>query len=204
MGRDPGFEQRGPLSRALGALERVGNRLPEPVTLFVLLALLVVIASALAARAGIQVLHPKDGTPSLVESGANFLKGMGFGEPVLMVGLVLVTAFLNLFTSSASARWATMAPVFVPLFVLLGFTPEGTQLIYRIGDSSTNIITPLTPYMRFILAYVKRYDPAAGMGTVIAMMIPYSVAFLASWTLLLLAWDALRSPIGPGVLMHRR
>jgi aminobenzoyl-glutamate transport protein len=134
--------------------------------------------------------------------GAQGLKAIGLGGPLLMVGLVLVTAFLNLFTSSASAKWATMAPLFVPMFVLLGFTPEGTQVIYRVGDSSTNIITPLMPYMPFILATVQRYDPRAGIGTVIALMIPYSAAFLVMWMALLLGWDALGWPIGPGVGMH--
>lgn len=137
-------------------------------------------------------------------AGAQALKAIGLGGPMLMVGLVLVTATLNLFTSSASAKWATMAPLFVPMFVLLGFTPEGTQAIYRVGDSSTNIVTPLMPYMPFILATVQRYDQRAGMGTVIALMIPYSVSFLVMWTALLLGWDALGWPIGPGVGIHLR
>ncbi len=140
----------------------------------------------------------------LAVSGAQALKSLGLGGPLLMVGLVLVTATLNLFTSSASAKWATMAPVFVPMFVLLGFTPEGTQVVYRIGDSSTNIITPLMPYMPFILSYVKRYDPKAGMGTVIALMIPYSIAFLLSWIVLLLVWNAIGWPIGPGISLYMK
>jgi aminobenzoyl-glutamate transport protein len=135
-------------------------------------------------------------------SGAHFLKGLSLGGPTLMVGLVLGSAFLNLFTSSASAKWATMAPVFVPMFVLLGFTPEGTQVIYRIGDSSTNIITPLMPYMPFVLAYIKKYEPRAGMGTLIALMMPYSLAFLVAWVALLLVWSAAGWPIGPGVMLH--
>ncbi len=134
--------------------------------------------------------------------GAQALKAIGLGGPLLIVGLVLVTAGLNLFTSSASAKWATMAPLFVPMFVLLGFTPEGTQMIYRVGDSSTNIVTPLMPYLPFVLATVQRYEPRAGIGTVISLMIPYSIAFLAMWTALLLGWDALGWPIGPGVWMH--
>ncbi len=135
-------------------------------------------------------------------SGAHVLKSLSLGGTTLMVGLVLGSALLNLFTSSASAKWAIMAPVFVPLFVLLGFTPEGTQVIYRIGDSSTNIITPLMPYMPFVLAYVKKYEPRAGMGTLIALMLPYSLAFLIAWVGLLLAWSAAGWPIGPGVMLH--
>ena len=135
-------------------------------------------------------------------SGAKALQAIGLGGPLLMVGFILVTAFLDLFTASSSAKWATMAPLFVPMFALLGFTPEGTQVIYRIGDSCVNIITPLMPYMPFILATIQRYEPRAGMGTIIALMIPYSVAFLLMWTALLLGWDALGWPIGPGVGMH--
>ena len=85
------------------------------------------------------------------------------------------------------------------MFVLLGFTPEATQVVYRIGDSSTNIISPLMPYMPFILAYAQRYAPRTGMGTLITMMLPYSIVFLVMWTLLLLAFFWLGWPIGPGV-----
>jgi aminobenzoyl-glutamate transport protein len=138
----------------------------------------------------------------LAVNGAQLLKAMHLEGAPLMVGLVFVTAFLNLFTSSASAKWATFAPVFVPMFLLLGFSPEGTQVIYRIGDSATNIVTPLLPYMPFILTFIKRYDPEAGMGTLIAMMVPYSVAFLLSWTVLLLVWSAFGWPIGPGVFLR--
>ncbi len=138
----------------------------------------------------------------LAVTGAQALRAIGLGGPLLMVGLVLVSATLNLFTSSASAKWATMAPVFVPMFVLLGFSPEGTQVIYRIGDSCTNIITPLMPYMPFILAYVRRYESRAGMGTIIALMIPYTVTFLLAWIAVLLTWNALGWPIGPGVGLY--
>lgn len=135
-------------------------------------------------------------------SGATALKALDLGGPLLMVGLIFATALLDLFTASASAKWATMGPVFVPLFVLLGFTPEGTQVIYRVGDSCVNTITPLMPYMPFILAYVKRYDPKAGMGTIIALMIPYAIGFLIAWTLLLLLWGTFDWPIGPGVGLY--
>lgn len=138
----------------------------------------------------------------LAVRGAHLLRDLGLDGMALMVGLVLATAVLNLFTSSASAKWATFAPVFVPMFLLLGFSPEGTQVIYRVGDSCTNIITPLLPYMPFILTAVRRYKPEAGMGTIIALMMPYSLAFLASWTLLLLIWDRMNWAIGPGIGLH--
>jgi aminobenzoyl-glutamate transport protein len=135
----------------------------------------------------------------LAISGAQTLKGMGLEGAPLLVGLVLFAAALNVFLTSASAKWAILAPVFVPMFTLLGFTPEGTQAVFRIGDSSTNIITPLMPYMPFVLAAAQRYDPRAGTGTIVAMMIPYSIAFLMFWTMLLLAFYLLGWPIGPGV-----
>jgi len=138
----------------------------------------------------------------LAVRGAHLLRDLGLDGLALMVGLVFATAVLNLFTSSASAKWATFAPVFVPMFLLLGFSPEGTQVIYRVGDSCTNIITPLLPYMPFILTAVRRYKPEAGMGTIIALMMPYALTFLASWTVLLLLWDRMNWPIGPGIGLH--
>ena len=138
----------------------------------------------------------------LAVRGAHLLRDLGLDGTMLMIGLVIATSILNLFTSSASAKWATFAPVFIPMFLLLGFSPEGTQVIYRIGDSSTNIITPLLPYMPFILTAVRRYDPKAGIGTIIALMMPYAMVFLVSWTMLLLVWDRLGWPIGPGIGLH--
>lgn len=134
-------------------------------------------------------------------TGANGLKAMGLEGAPLIAGLVLFAAFLNLFTSSASAKWAVMSTVFVPMFVLLGFTPEGTQAIYRVGDSCTNMITPLMPYMPFLIVYAQRYDPKAGSGTIIALMVPYSIAFTIMWTLMLIAFWMFDLPIGPGVGM---
>ena len=115
---------------------------------------------------------------------------------------VLFSAGLNLFMTSASAKWAILAPVFVPMFALLGFTPEATQVVYRIGDSSTNIVTPLMPYMPFVLACVQRYVPRAGMGTIVTMMLPYSIVFLVMWTTLLLAFFAFGWPLGPGAAIR--
>ncbi len=135
-------------------------------------------------------------------SGANGLKAAGLQGVPLLVAMILVSATINLFITSASAKWAFMAPVFVPMFVLLGFTPEGTQAIFRVGDSTTNIITPLFPYLPFILATVRKYEPKAGAGTLISMMLPYSAVFLVFWTLLLTAFDVLGWPIGPGVHMR--
>ena len=134
--------------------------------------------------------------------GADLLRGLGLQGGSLIGGFVVLAAFLNLFTASASAKWAVMGPVFVPMFVLLGFTPEATQAVYRVGDSCTNIITPLMPYMPFIITYAQRYEPKAGSGTIISMMLPYSLAFLIAWTGLVLLFYFAGWPIGPGVPMR--
>jgi len=104
----------------------------------------------------------------------------------------------NLFMGSASAKWALMAPIFVPMFMLLGYSPELTQIAYRIGDSVTNIISPMMSYFALIIAFLQRYEPKAGIGTVISVMLPYSVVFAIGWTLLFTVWLALGLPIGPG------
>uniref|UniRef100_A0A832I4E2 AbgT family transporter n=1 Tax=Eiseniibacteriota bacterium TaxID=2212470 RepID=A0A832I4E2_UNCEI len=138
----------------------------------------------------------------LAIAGADMLKGMGLGGAALVPAFVALAAFINLFVTSASAKWAIMAPVFVPMFALLGFTPEATQVIFRIGDSSTNIVTPLFAYMPFLLAAAQRWDPKAGTGTLISLMLPFSVVFIVLWTLLLLAFYVFGWPIGPGVGMR--
>ena len=135
-------------------------------------------------------------------SGARFLKGMGFHGAPLLVGLILFSASLDFFITSASAKWAMMAPVFVPMFAMLGFTPECTQVVFRIGASVVNIITPCFPYLPILIVAARRYDPKAGAGTLISLMLPYSIAFLVSWTALLLAFYWLHWPIGPGVMMR--
>jgi aminobenzoyl-glutamate transport protein len=115
---------------------------------------------------------------------------------------IMVSATINLFMGSASAKWAIMAPVFIPMLMLLGYTPEFTQAAYRIGDSVTNIISPMMSYFALIVAFVGRYDAKAGIGTVIATMIPYSIAFFIVWTLLLIAWILLGLPVGPGAPLY--
>lgn len=91
-----------------------------------------------------------------------------------------------------------MAPVFVPLLMLLGYSPEFTQLAYRIGDSTTNIITPLMPYFPIIVAFSQKYDKQAGIGTLVALMAPYAIAFLLCWSLLFIIWFSVGLPLGPG------
>jgi len=99
---------------------------------------------------------------------------------------------------SASAKWALMAPIFIPMFMLLGYSPELTQVVYRIGDSVSNIISPMMSFFALIIAYVQKYDSRAGIGTIIATMLPYSIAFFFAWTALLIIWILLGLPLGPG------
>lgn len=129
--------------------------------------------------------------------GAEALEASGIGGIPLMLLFILFSAFLNLFMGSASAKWTILAPVFVPMFMLLGYTPELTQIAYRIGDSCTNLITPLMSYFAMIIVFARRYDPRAGIGTLISIMIPYSMAFLAGWSLMLILWMLAGLPVGP-------
>ncbi|MCG8479884.1 MAG: AbgT family transporter [Spirochaetales bacterium] len=134
----------------------------------------------------------------LAVAGAEFLQSINFTGLPLIIGFIIVSAFINLFIGSASAKWAIMAPVFVPMLMQMGFTPEFTQVAYRIGDSTTNIITPLMTYFAVIVAFAQAYDEEIGIGTLIATMVPYSMFFLLGWTLLLGIWFIFGLPIGPG------
>jgi aminobenzoyl-glutamate transport protein len=134
--------------------------------------------------------------------GAGALQASGLGTIPLLVAFVLVSATINLFMGSASAKWAIMAPVFVPMFMLLGYTPEFTQAAYRIGDSTTNIISPMMTYFALIIAFMQRYHSSAGLGTLVATMLPYSFTFLIGWTLLLVVWILAGLPVGPGAELY--
>jgi aminobenzoyl-glutamate transport protein len=134
--------------------------------------------------------------------GAELLRAAGLGTIPLLVAFVFVSAFINLFMGSASAKWAIMAPVFVPMLMLLGYAPELTQAAYRIGDSSTNLISPMMSYFALIIAFMQRYRDTAGIGTLVATMLPYSVTFIIGWTLLLIAWILVGFPVGPGAGLY--
>lgn len=129
--------------------------------------------------------------------GAQLLKSIDLPAIPLLIGFVLLTAAANLFMGSASAKWALMAPVFVPMFMLLGYSPEITQTAYRVGDSVTNIISPMMSYFALIIAFLQRYEPKAGIGTVVSVMLPYSMAFLLGWSVMFAIWLALGIPVGP-------
>jgi len=128
--------------------------------------------------------------------GANFLRSLGMPSQVTLVGIILVTGFVNLLVGSASAKWALLAPILVPMLMSLGISPDLTQAAYRVGDSSTNIITPLMPYFPLIVVFCQRYVSKAGIGTLVAMMLPYSVVFLVGWSAFLLLYWALGIPLG--------
>lgn len=134
----------------------------------------------------------------LAIKGAELLKAIGFTGIGLLVAFVIVSAVINLFMGSASAKWAIMAPVFVPMFMLLNYHPGITQAAYRIGDSITNIITPMMSYFALIVAFAQKYDEKYGIGTIIATMLPYTVALFLFWTILLGIWMLLGLPTGPG------
>ncbi len=130
--------------------------------------------------------------------GAHLLKSSGLGSIPLLISFVIITAFINLFIGSASAKWAIMAPVFVPMFMLLGYAPELIQAAYRVGDSVTNIVSPMMSYFPLIVAFMSKYDQNAGIGTLIATMLPYTVTFFVVWAGLFIIWFILGLPVGPG------
>ncbi|MDR4513845.1 AbgT family transporter [Nitrosomonas sp.] len=132
----------------------------------------------------------------LALQGAALLKTLAMPSTITIVGVVLITAFINLFVGSASAKWGLLASIFVPMLMQLGISPDLTQAAYRIGDSSTNIITPLLPYFPLVVVYCQRYVKHAGIGTVTAMMLPYSITFLIIWTLFLLLYMSTGLPLG--------
>ena len=131
-------------------------------------------------------------------TGADLLRASGLSGIPLIVLFIFVCAAIDLFVASASAKWAVVGPVFVPMLMIMGYSPELTQAAYRIGDSFTNIITPLMPYMPLVIAFAQKYEPRIGLGTLLTLMLPYSIAFAISWTALLVFWLLLGIPLGPG------
>ncbi len=134
----------------------------------------------------------------LAVRGAMLLRALQLGPIPLLVALVVLTGTSNLLLGSSSAKWAMLAPVLVPMFMLLAYSPELTQTAYRVGDSLTNIVTPLSSNFPLVLMFFQRYMPKAGIGTLTATMLPYSFANLIGWTLMLVLWVLLQLPTGPG------
>jgi aminobenzoyl-glutamate transport protein len=130
-------------------------------------------------------------------TGAEVLQASGLGPIPLMIAFIILSAIINLVMGSASAKWAIMAPVFIPMFMLIGYSPELIQGAYRVGDSVTNIISPMMSYFALIVAFMERYVRKAGIGTVIATMLPYTIMFFIVWTILFIIWFQLGIPLGP-------
>lgn len=129
--------------------------------------------------------------------GANFIKDVGLTGLPLFVVFLIFSMLLNISISSASAKWAILAPVFVPMFMILGITPEATQLIYRIGDSTTNMITPLLPYFPLLIVFAQKFKKDVTMGELISSLLPFSIFLFIGWLLLLTVWYVFDLPIGP-------
>jgi aminobenzoyl-glutamate transport protein len=131
-------------------------------------------------------------------NGASLLRALDLGPMPLLVALIAMTGTINILLGSASAKWAMLGPVLVPMFMLLGYSPELTQTAYRVGDSLTNIVTPLSSNFPLVLMFFQRYMPRAGIGTLTATMLPYSLANFVAWSVMLVIWVWLRLPTGPG------
>ncbi|HLR00061.1 MAG TPA: AbgT family transporter [Sphingobacterium sp.] len=132
----------------------------------------------------------------LALKGASGLQALNLPGQITIVGIIVLTAFVNIFIGSASAKWALIAPIMVPMLMQLGISPDLTQASYRVGDSVSNIITPLMPYFPLVVVYCQKYVKGTGIGTLVSTMIPYSIAFFVLWTIFLLVYWALGIPLG--------
>ena len=138
----------------------------------------------------------------LAVNGAKLLMSADIGLIPLMILFIILSASINMLMGSASAKWAILAPIFIPMFMIMGYSPELSQVVYRIGDSVTNVISPMMSFFALIIAFVQKYDKKAGIGTIIATMIPYSIVFFVVWVILLVAWLLLGLPLGPDAGIH--
>ena len=134
----------------------------------------------------------------LAIAGGQFLRELMVQDALLLSCFVLMVVMINLVIGSSSAKYAFFAPVFVPMLMQIGISPELTQAAYRVGDSVSNVITPMNPYMIIIIIEVRKYVRGSGLGTVVAMMLPYTIAFLIVWLILLVVWINTGLPLGPG------
>ena len=128
--------------------------------------------------------------------GAALLQGQN--GIVLIIGIILLSSIINLLIGSASAKWGILAPIFIPMLVLVGFHPAFTQMLYRIGDSITNPITPMMPYLPLLLSYAQKYDPKMKLGSLLSSLMPYSIVLGIVWPLFMIVWFLLGWPLGPG------
>jgi len=140
--------------------------------------------------------------PIAAINGAEFLQTISLPAPILLVSVLMFSSFLDLFIGSASAKWSALAPVVVPMFMLLGISPEMTTAAYRMGDSFTNIMTPLMSYFPLILVFARRWDTSFGVGSLLALMLPYALSFAAAGVLMTATWVFLDLPLGPHASVH--
>jgi len=138
----------------------------------------------------------------LAVKGAGLLMSADIGLIPLMILFILLSASINMLMGSASAKWAILAPIFIPMFMIMGYSPELSQVVYRIGDSVTNVISPMMSFFALIIAFLQKYDSKSGIGTIVATMVPYSLVFLGAWILLLIAWLITGLPLGPDAGVH--
>ncbi|MBL8772583.1 MAG: AbgT family transporter [Phenylobacterium sp.] len=136
--------------------------------------------------------------PIAAIQGAEALQAFSLPAPFLLVGVLMFSSVLDLFIGSASAKWSALAPVVVPMFMLLGISPEMTTAAYRMGDSYTNIMTPLMSYFPLVLAFCRRWDGSVGVGTLLSLMLPYALGFMVAGIGMTVVWVALELPLGPG------
>lgn len=134
----------------------------------------------------------------LAIEGAVFLQQIDMGLIPLTILFIIFSGIINMFMGSASAKWAILGPVFIPMFMLLGYSPELSQAIFRVGDSVTNIISPMMSFFALIIVYFEKYDSKASIGTLISTMLPYSIMFFILWTVLMIIWIVFDIPLGPG------
>jgi aminobenzoyl-glutamate transport protein len=133
----------------------------------------------------------------LAITGAETLMAANLGIIPLMILFVIFAGGINMLMGSASAKWAILAPIFIPMFMFMGYSPELSQVVYRIGDSVTNIVSPMMSFFALIIAFMQKYEPKAGIGTVVSTMLPYTLLFFVTWVLLLIVWIVLGLPLGP-------
>lgn len=132
-------------------------------------------------------------------NASNALQSVGFTGIPLVIGVILLTILVNFFMTSGTAKWYIFAPIFVPMFMLLGYTPEFAQVVYRIGDSIANPLTPIYPYLPIVIGMAQKYEKNTGIGTIISMTLPYSIGFLLVWIVQVIVWMVFDLPIGPGL-----
>jgi aminobenzoyl-glutamate transport protein len=138
----------------------------------------------------------------LAISGAELLKSIGFEGIPLIVAFILVASFINIAIASASAKWAIMAPIFVPMLMLMGYSPELTQAAYRIADSYSNILTPLLPYFPLIITFAQKYQKDIGLGTLISLMLPFAIALAVVRIVMVIVWILFGIPVGPDAPLY--